>query len=117
MVQLRTDDMKVVWQGKSAIDLQKPFSDTSTGDDTTSTTDTFTLSTNLAPGIYHVCVQINDPAHVYASLALANTGRTQDGAYCLGVVTVCMGAAPVQDTDIVWQQSKSLRSHRFCGYC
>ncbi|QBD77520.1 DUF4832 domain-containing protein [Ktedonosporobacter rubrisoli] len=86
MFQLRSSDGQVAWQGKSQIDLQQPFSDKPGGSKTIE--DTFNLPGGLATGTYNVCFQIVDPAKVYAPLALANTGRSNDGSYCVGSVTL-----------------------------
>ncbi|HLZ60534.1 MAG TPA: DUF4832 domain-containing protein [Ktedonosporobacter sp.] len=88
MMQLRGSNNAVVWQGKSQLDLQQPFSDDSPGGDSTVATDKFTLPGNLAHGNYQVCVQITDPGQVYAPLALANVGRADDGSYCAGSVSI-----------------------------
>jgi len=88
MLQLRSADNKVAWEGQSRLDLQKPFSEAALGNDSTAVSDTFALPINLAHGNYSVCVQILDPNKVYAPLALANKGRTADGAYCSGSVSV-----------------------------
>ncbi|HLZ60535.1 MAG TPA: DUF4832 domain-containing protein [Ktedonosporobacter sp.] len=88
MLQFRSTEGTVVWGGKSALDLQKPFSASSQGNDAHATTDTFTLPNNLASGTYKVCVQIVDANKLYAPLALANTGRAEDGSYCFGLINV-----------------------------
>jgi hypothetical protein len=88
MLQLRATNGTVAWQDQSQLDLQQPFSDASEGNDTHTTTDTFTLPGSIGHGNYQMCVQIVDPNHVYAPLALANTGRQSDGSYCVGSVSV-----------------------------
>ncbi|MBV9228122.1 MAG: DUF4832 domain-containing protein [Chloroflexi bacterium] len=87
LIQLRTGGT-ITWQDKSQLDLQQPFSDASQGNDTHITIDTFKLPEGIAHGNYQACVQIVDPNHVYAPLALANTGRQSDGSYCVGSVSI-----------------------------
>jgi hypothetical protein len=88
MLQLRATDGTVAWQDQSQLDLQQPFSDASEGNATHTTTDTFTLPSDIVHGNYQACVQIVDPNKLYAPLALANTGRQHDGSYCVGSVSV-----------------------------
>ena len=88
MIQLRNASGDIAWQGISQLDLTKPFSAKSPGNDTKTSSDTFTLPTTLATGSYNVHVQIIDPDNYYPPLALANTGRLSDGSYCLGTVGI-----------------------------
>ena len=88
MVQLRNASGDIIWQGISQLDLTKPFSADSPGNDTKTSTDTFTLPTTVAAGSYNVSVQIIDPDNYYPPLALANTGRLSDGSYCLGTIGI-----------------------------
>ncbi|MBE3557971.1 MAG: DUF4832 domain-containing protein [Ktedonobacteraceae bacterium] len=88
MIQLRSNETTVAWQGKSQLDLQQFYSESGQGGEGRTVTDSFTLPGNIAHGNYNVCVQIVDPAHVYAPLALANKERGADGSYCIGKISV-----------------------------
>ena len=50
--------------------------------------DTFILPAGLAKGSYTLAVQVVDPTGTVAPMRLADAGRTADGAYPLGIVTV-----------------------------
>jgi Domain of unknown function (DUF4832) len=65
VIQLRNTAGNIVWQGNSQLDLTKPFSTASQGNDTKTITDTFTLPGTVANGSNKVYVQILDPAHYY----------------------------------------------------
>jgi hypothetical protein len=51
-------------------------------------TDSLLLPVDLPHGTYTLAVHIVDPTGALAPLRLADTGRTADGAYPLGSVTV-----------------------------
>jgi hypothetical protein len=86
LIQLRNATGNIIWQGNSQLDLERPFSADSLGNDTKTVTDTFTLPNTIATGSYNVYVQILDPGRYYAPLALANTGQQSDGSYRLGTI-------------------------------
>ncbi len=88
MVQLRDSANTVVWQGKSSLDLQVPFTSSSPGNDTKTVTDNFMLPGTIANGTYTLALQITDANNYYAPLTLANQGRQADGSYALGTVTI-----------------------------
>src|SRR2546428_49958 len=88
MIQLRNASGNIVWQGISQLDLTKPFSIASLGNDTKTSADTFTLPNTVAKGSYNVYVQILDAGNYYPPLALANTGKLRDGSYCLGTIGI-----------------------------
>ena len=82
---------KIVWRGTSKLDLQK-FMPTTNQTTHTNTpiqfTDKFVLPSTLRTGKYTVSVQVLDPNNYYAPLQLAIEGRTTDGSYVLGNVSV-----------------------------
>lgn len=88
MIQLRNASGNIVWQGISQLDLTKPFSAASPGNDTKTSADTFTLPDTVANGSYNVYVQILDPGNYYPPLALANRGKLSNGSYCLGTIGI-----------------------------
>jgi hypothetical protein len=88
MLQLRNASGDIMWQGISQLDFTQPFSADSAGNDTKTSTDTFTLPTAIAAGSYKLYVQILDPEQYYPPLALADTGRLSDGSYCLGTIGI-----------------------------
>jgi hypothetical protein len=88
MIQLRNASNQVVWQGKSTLDLQTPFSDASEGNDMKTVTDMFTLPATIAKGQYSVAVQIVHADNYYSPLALAIQGRQADGSYLLGNINI-----------------------------
>jgi hypothetical protein len=95
MIQLKDSSGNVVWQGKSAFDLQTLLPTNSSGTDVpVSVTDTFTLPGTIASGTYTVAVQIVDPANYYTPLNLADSGRLSDGSYNLGQLTVSSNPSP-----------------------
>ncbi len=88
MIQLRNASGNIVWQGISLLDLTRPFSADSLGNDAKTITDTFTLPNTVANGSYNVYTQILDPGAYYPPLTLANTGKISDGSYCLGTIGI-----------------------------
>jgi hypothetical protein len=76
---------KVAWSAPSTFDLRALLP---TGGKPVKAFDAFVLPAGLARGTYTVAVQIVDPTSTVAPMRLADAGRTADGAYPLGVVTV-----------------------------
>jgi hypothetical protein len=74
-----------VWSGTSAFDLRKLLP---TEGKPLRTSDAFTLPAGLAKGSYTLAVRVVDPTGTVAPMRLADSGRTGDGAYPLGTVTV-----------------------------
>ncbi len=107
MIQLRNASGNIVWQGISQLDLTKPFSIASPGNDTKTSAVTFTLPDTVANGSYNVYVQILDSGNYYSPLALANRGKLSDGSYCLG--TIGIGQLPTGNPP---QASRLGRQHQ-----
>jgi hypothetical protein len=81
----------VAWEATSGFDFQSflPTRDPTSGNDSPiSRTDDFTLGEQVAPGTYTATATAIDATGYYRPLALANTGRLDDGSYALGSVTV-----------------------------
>jgi hypothetical protein len=74
-----------VWSANSSFDLRKLLP---TEGKPLTTADTLTLPTGLAKGSYTLAVQVVDPTGTVVPMRLADAGRTGDGAYPLGTVTV-----------------------------
>ncbi|HEX4186725.1 MAG TPA: DUF4832 domain-containing protein [Solirubrobacteraceae bacterium] len=75
----------VVWSAASAFDLRRLLP---TAGKPVKATDSLLLPVDLPHGTYTLAVHIVDPTGALAPLRLADTGRTADGAYPLGSVTV-----------------------------
>ncbi|TMK27144.1 MAG: DUF4832 domain-containing protein [Actinobacteria bacterium] len=76
---------RIAWSANSTLDLRRLLPTKGTP---LKATDTFTLPTSLAKGNYTLAVQVLDPSKTVAPMRLADSGRTSDGAYPLGTVTV-----------------------------
>ena len=76
---------RVVWSSTSGFDLRKLLP---TQGKPVKATDTLALPPDLPKGTYTLAVQVVDPTGALAPLRLADAGRTADGAYPLGSVTV-----------------------------
>lgn len=74
-----------VWSGTSAFDLRTLLP---TEGKPLTTSDTFTLPAGLAKGDYTLALQVVDPTGTVAPMRLADSGRTGDGAYPVGIVSV-----------------------------
>jgi len=89
MVQLRRSNGKVVWQGKSRLNMQKLLPTRSGGiDKPVSIGDTFRLKRDVAAGRYLVSLEVLDPRHYYVPMRLANYHRSVVGSYPLGKITI-----------------------------
>jgi hypothetical protein len=75
----------VVWSSTSSFDLRRLLP---TEGKPMRSSDTFTLPSGLPKGSYTLAVQVVDPTGTVAPMRLADAGRTADGAYPLGAVTV-----------------------------
>jgi hypothetical protein len=75
----------VVWAGKSTIDLRAVMP---TGRRSRATVDRFSLGASVPAGRYAVAVAVIDPGRYLRPLALAMSGRTPDGAYPLGSISI-----------------------------
>jgi hypothetical protein len=78
----------VVWSGASALNLRRLLP---TEGKPLKASDTFTVPPTLPPGNYTLAVKVIDPTSTVAPMRLADAGRTNDGAYPLGTVTVTAG--------------------------
>jgi hypothetical protein len=76
---------RVVWSVTSAFDLRRLLP---TAGKPVKATDSLLLPPDLPHGTYTLAVHVVDPTGALAPLRLADTGRTSDGAYPLGAVTV-----------------------------
>jgi hypothetical protein len=76
---------RVVWSGVSAFNLRRLLP---TQGKPLKASDTFTLPAALPAGSYTLAVQVLDPTKTVAPMRLADQGRTSDGAYLLGTVSV-----------------------------
>jgi hypothetical protein len=83
MLQLRDPANHVLWQEKSALDLQTLLPGAAK-----TNTDNFSLPTTLPIGTYTLTLQISDPQRYYQPLELAIAGMQKDRSYVLGSVTV-----------------------------
>jgi hypothetical protein len=75
----------VVWSATSAFNLRALLP---TGGKPLRSSDTFTLPASLPAGSYTLAVRVVDPTNTVAPMRLADGGRTSDGAYPLGTVSV-----------------------------
>ena len=75
----------VVWSAPSAFDLRTLLP---TNGRPVRATDSVLLPAGLAMGSYTLALQVVDPTGTVAPMGLADLGRTADGAYPLGIVTV-----------------------------
>jgi chemotaxis protein histidine kinase CheA len=75
----------VAWSATSALDLRKLLP---TEGKPLKATDTFTLPVGLPKGTYTLAIKVVDPTGALAPMRLADNGRTGDGAYPLGALTV-----------------------------
>ncbi|HWX97922.1 MAG TPA: DUF4832 domain-containing protein [Solirubrobacteraceae bacterium] len=75
----------IVWSATSAFDLRKLLP---TGGNPVKATDTLILPAGLPKGNYTLALQVVDPTGALAPMRLADVGRTADGAYPLGPVTI-----------------------------
>jgi hypothetical protein len=75
----------IAWSARSALDLRELLP---TEGKPVKATDTLTLPAGLPKGNYTLAVQVADATNTVAPMRLADTGRTNDGAYPLGTVTV-----------------------------
>jgi hypothetical protein len=75
----------VAWSARSALDLRKLLP---TEGKPLKATDTFTLPVGLPKGTYTLAIKVVDPTGALAPMRLADNGRTSDGAYPLGALTV-----------------------------
>ena len=76
---------RIAWSANSTLDLRRLLPTKGTP---LKATDTYTLPAGLPKGNYTLAVQVLDPTKTVAPMRLADTGRTGDGAYPLGTVTV-----------------------------
>jgi hypothetical protein len=76
---------RVVWSATSGFDLRRLLP---TGGKPIKATDTLVLPLDLPHGTYTLAVRVADPTGTLAPMRLADYGRTADGAYPLGPVTV-----------------------------
>jgi hypothetical protein len=76
---------RVAWSGTSTFDLRALLP---TGGKPVKAADAFALPAGLARGAYTLAVRVVDPTSTVAPMRLADAGRTNDGAYPLGTVTV-----------------------------
>jgi hypothetical protein len=76
---------RIAWSGTSTFDLRTLLP---TGGNPVKSTDALSLPAGLARGTYTLAVHVVDPTGTVAPMRLANAGRTNDGAYPLGTVTV-----------------------------
>jgi hypothetical protein len=84
--ELRVPDTgRVAWAGRSNLDLRALLP---TGRRTHAVVDELSLGSTVPRGRYTVAVAVLDPAHALPPLALAVQGRTPDGAYLLGSISV-----------------------------
>ena len=67
-----------------------------TGTTPATVNESYMLPANVAPGTYEVAVKVVGPNRYVRSMQLANAGKTADGAYRIGTVTVVAttGVAP-----------------------
>ena len=82
--ELRSASGAKVWSGNSSMVLKLFLPDSAD----LLLSDSFTLPSSVLPGAYSLVAVIKDPIGYRKPLPLANTGRTADGAYPLGEVTV-----------------------------
>ena len=75
----------IAWSAASALNLRRLLP---TQGKPLKATDTFSLPAGLPAGSYTLTVQVVDPTNTVAPMRLADAGRTSDGAYPLGTVTV-----------------------------
>jgi hypothetical protein len=75
----------IAWSGASTFDLRALLP---TGGKPVKAVDTLALPAGLARGTYTLAVKVVDPTRTVAPMGLADSGRTSDGAYPLGAVTV-----------------------------
>jgi hypothetical protein len=75
----------IAWSGTSALDLRKLLP---TAGKPLKTADTFILPPSLPRGNYTLAVQVIDPTNTVAPMRLGDAGRTSDGAYPIGSVSV-----------------------------
>jgi hypothetical protein len=75
----------IAWSGNSSFDLRSLLP---TVGNPVKASDAFTLPATLAPGSYTLAVHVVDPTGTVAPMRLADEGRTPDGAYTVGTVTV-----------------------------
>jgi hypothetical protein len=76
---------RIAWSASSSLDLRKLLPTKGTP---RRVTDNFTLPAGLAKGNYTLAVQVLDPTKTVVPMRLADAGRTSDGAYPVGTVTV-----------------------------
>jgi len=91
MLRLANSAGKIVWQGKSRLDLQKIVPTTNSITHTNTPiefTERFMVPRTLLIGKYTLSIQGVDPDHYYAPLHLAIQGRASDASYSLGEVSV-----------------------------
>jgi hypothetical protein len=75
----------VAWSAPCSLDLRRLLP---TEGKPLKATDTLTLPAGMPKGNYTLAVRVVDPTNTLAPMRLADTGRTSDGAYPLGTVTV-----------------------------
>jgi hypothetical protein len=80
--ELSDSSTKVVWKSRSKLDLRQLISGS------LSSHDKYTLPKTVPPGSYTLSVIVNDPGKFWPPLRLAIPGRTSDGRYVIGKVTV-----------------------------
>lgn len=103
---LRNSSGQISWQGKSALNLKTLLPASSP----VSFPDSFTLPASLPYGTYQLNVLVTDPAASRTlPLALAIAGKTSDGSYLLGSVSVAStGITPTPPrtpTSTIWPSS------------
>jgi hypothetical protein len=85
MIQLRNHSGSVIWQGRCGIDLEELLP---TSGVPVSVKDGFTLDGAVAPGVYTLSIIVVDPQGYLGPLRLAIAGRSSDGSYALGSISV-----------------------------
>ena len=83
--ELRNASGQVGWTGTSSLNLDKLLPTNGTPDQVT---DLFTIPSSVTAGTYTLAISVVDPSNYLAPMNLADQGRTSNGAYPLGSVTV-----------------------------
>lgn len=83
--ELRNASGGVSWTGNSSLNLRQLLPTKGTP---SQINDQLTIPSTVAKGTYTLAVRVIDPSGYLTSMNLANKGRTSDGAYPLGSITV-----------------------------
>jgi hypothetical protein len=83
--ELRNSTGQVSWTGNSSLDLRQVLSTNGTP---RQVSDQFVLPPTISTGTYTLAVSVIDPSKYLSPMNLADQGRTSDGAYPLGSITV-----------------------------